>query len=169
MKGFRFLVTAILFLGIGSSAMAQVNLPTYAGQNRVDAGAFQNDSLLGCQVFRVEKSTTPAVIVSAPAILERLCAFGGSGGNSSDAGFAVALDSNSALGNGVISGIPSGEVLAQPVQALNLSASAVNRENAGCADSPDAPAQAIHGIVVALSSNTISAVGCFRLQSGTNP
>jgi len=155
-------------LGAGS-VWAQVNAPTYAGQNRVDAGAFSNDSLLGCQAFRVEKTTIPVLVASGPVLLEQLCAFGGAGGNTADAGFAVALDSNSILGNSVTSGIPAGEVALEPIQALNLAGSAANRENAGCVASSEAPAQLKNGLVVALSSSSISAVGCFRSQSGTNP
>ncbi len=153
-----------LVLALPLSARAQVNAPTYQGQNRVNAGAFQNDSLLGCVPFHLDSSVTPVLIASGAGFVERLCAFSDVGGS----GFAAALDSASVSGMSVVSSIPAGKAILEPVQSLNL-ATAVNSQNAGCATIGDAPGQFANGLVVAASTNTIQIVGCYRLAAGTNP
>ena len=161
----KFLALAVLLIAANVSAQNVVG-PVLAGQSRVSNQMAQNDSLLGCKPFQVSLTTVPVQVFTGAGFVERLCVFANASGAS---GFGVVEDSNSTSGTAVDSSIPVDLVIAQPVEALNLTGTVVNSKDAGCLDMANAPAQFANGLVVALSSNTISAVGCFRTNVGSVP
>ncbi len=165
MKLIKSLLLVALFPVLSFS---QANAPVYQGQDRVSAGAFRNDSLLGCVPFHVDLTTTPVLVVAGAGIVERICAITDTGSTTS-AGFAAALDSSGITGEGVTTSIPAGQLIVAPVEALNLNATATNSVNSGCADFSNAPGQFKDGLVVSLSSTAVQAVGCYRLEAGNNP
>lgn len=158
------LIALALLLAAGVAHAADSNAPVLNGNTVVEAQMAQNLSFVGCQPFRVEQTTTPALIDSGSGLLYDLEV---SSGNAADN--AVAFDSASISGLGIagLANPPQNKAIS-PVVQTNPYASGSKEVNAG-GFHPVNPRFYANGLVVAASSSRTLVTGCYRDNAGNNP
>lgn len=169
---------------LAGAMLAAVLLPLLGVHARAAAYAprdpsnvvLQNIQFIGCEPFRVEASTIPALIASGSGLLYELNV----GSGTVSTAYAVAFDSNVAINNGSASlplgvsgsvSVPAGYAISPRVFTASAGAAAPTVAGAGTwvPNAGAGPRRYEKGLVVSNSDIGLITYGCYRADSGKNP